>query len=372
MSQIAVINPILYTSETNQIPKIISIKDTMIYTMCLGFKRLGHSVILLAAEDYRPEREETYDFEIIWMKTIWHRIFLPRCFPYMPQLRGFLRKHKFDIIISSEVFGTWSYTAARLYPDKTLIWHELAKHNNIMHQLPSKVWYHLIARFFMRKAAVIPRSEAAAEFIGRFMPNVFDSCIEHGVDLQKYPQQLWKEKKKQFVVVSQFIERKQIDRTLQQFRDFIRKGHGDFRLYLIGQGELEMQLKALAARYHMEENVIFCGQLPHKDLFPIVAQSMALLVSTVKDNNMVSIAESIAAGTPVVTTSIPYNAVYVEREQLGIVSDDWNAETLEEVWRKNNFYTEKCVAYRKKLSNEYCAKGFIDAMSFYRHDRERE
>lgn len=361
MSQIVVINPILYTSETNQIPKAASIKDTMIYTMCLGFLHLGHSVTLLAAEDYRPVHEETYDFPVIWMKTVCRKVFLPRCFPYLPELRRFLRTHKeFDIIISSEVFGTWSYTATRLYPSKSLIWHELAKHNNILHRLPSKIWYHLIAHFLMRKAAVIPRSEAAADFIRQFMPNVSDKCIEHGVDLKKYPQQLWQEKRDQFVVVSQFIERKRIDRTILHFKKFRENGHEHFRLYLIGQGELEKQLRDLVKQYHIEDAVLFCGQLDHEKLLPIVAQSRALLISTVKDNNMVSIAESIAAGTPVVTTPIPYNAVYVEREQLGIVSNDWNAETLEEICRRNDFYAKNCIAYREKLSNVYCAGQFLD------------
>ena len=52
MSKVLVINPILYTAETNRIPRVDSIKDTMIYTMCLGFLRAGHEVTLIAAEDY--------------------------------------------------------------------------------------------------------------------------------------------------------------------------------------------------------------------------------------------------------------------------------------------------------------------------------
>lgn len=361
MSQIAVINPILYTSETNQIPKVHSIKDTMIYTLCLGFLHLGHSVTLIAAEDYRPSDEETYDFPVVWMQTACRKVFLPRALPYMPKLRGFLRAHKeFDLIISSEVFGTWSYTAARLYPEKTLIWHELAKHNNILHRIPSRIWYRLIGGLLMRKAAVIPRSEAAADFIRQFMPVVSDMCIEHGVDLEKCPQQLWKEKKEQFAVVSQFIERKRIDRIILRFKAFLENGHPSFRLYLIGQGELEEQLRTLVKQHHLEESVLFCGQLGHDRLLPIVAQSRALLIATAKDNNMVSIAESIAAGTPVVTTSVPYNAAYVKREKLGIVSDDWNEETLRKICENNAFYVQNCVCYRDRLSNVYCAQQFVD------------
>ena len=47
MSKVLVINPILYTAESNRIPKVDSIKDTMIYTLCLGFLEAGHEATLL-------------------------------------------------------------------------------------------------------------------------------------------------------------------------------------------------------------------------------------------------------------------------------------------------------------------------------------
>lgn len=363
MSQILIINPILYTSETNRIPKVESIKDTMIYTLCLGFVKLGHQVTLLAARDYQPVKEEIYDFPIVFMETAAPKIFQPRCLPYMPKLRGFLKQHKeYDLIISSEVFGTWSYTAARIYPQKTIIWQELAKHNNILHKIPSKVWYNVIARLMMRNILVVPRSEAAACFIKRFMPHVSDICIDHGVNIEKIPLLKQITKQNRFVVVSQFIERKQVDRTILQFEEFWKRGHRDYKLYLIGRGELEEALKKLVRQRGLEEAVLFCGWMKHEQLLPFVAESKAMLVSTVKDDNMVSIVESIAAGTPVVTTSVPFTAVYIKRENLGIVSDDWNADDLDTICRDNDTYVTNCVRYREKLSNTYIAGQFIQLL----------
>lgn len=167
MSKVLVINPILYTAETNRIPRVDSIKDTMIYTMCLGFLRAGHEVTLIAAEDYRPVRGEKYDFPVLWFRTVWRRLFMPRCFPYMPAIRTYLRDHKeYDIIVTSEVFATWSFTAARVAPEKTVIWHELAAYNHMLHQIPAKVWYRFVAGGLMRRARVAPRSEEAALLSG--------------------------------------------------------------------------------------------------------------------------------------------------------------------------------------------------------------
>ena len=45
--KILVINPIMYTSETRDVKKAVSIKDTMMYDFCLAFHEIGHSVTLV-------------------------------------------------------------------------------------------------------------------------------------------------------------------------------------------------------------------------------------------------------------------------------------------------------------------------------------
>lgn len=361
MSKVLVINPILYTAETNTIPKVDSIKDTMIYTMCLGFLRAGCEVTLIAAEDYQPIRKETYDFPVLWFRTVLRKVFMPRCFPYMPELRSYIREHKeYDMIVTSEVFATWSYTAARLAPERTLVWHELAAYNKMLYEIPAKFWYRFVARFLMRRARVVPRSEEAGAFIGQFMPKVEAVPIDHGVDLERFP---FREtaREDRFTVVSQLIPRKQVGHTIRAFVDFVQAGHGSFCLDIIGTGEEEEMLKKLAGELGLKNSVVFHGRLSHEKLVPLLASSRALLVSTKKDNNMVSIVESIALGTPVVTTSVPYNASYIRRESLGIVEDDWSAETLAEIVSKNDRYVGNCLAYREKLSNVACAERFLNA-----------
>lgn len=360
MSNVLVINPILYTAETNRIPRVDSIKDTMIYTMCMGFLRAGHEVTLIAAEDYRPLCGEQYDFPVLWFHTVWRRLFMPRCFPYMPDIRGYLRNHKeYDIIVTSEAFATWSYSAARVAPEKTIIWHELAAYNHMLHQIPAKFWYQFVARLLMRRARVVPRSEEAGAFIRRFMPRVAEEPVDHGVDLEKFPIPGSGKKDDSFVVVSQLIPRKRIAHTIEAFADFVKLGHETYVLHMIGEGEEEMPLRQLVGKLELEEKVIFHGRLSHDKLQPIVAASKALLVSTEKDNNMVSVVESIALGTPVVTTSVPYNARYIRREELGIVEDDWSAEALARIVSENDRYVANCLAYRKRLSNVACAERFL-------------
>jgi 1,2-diacylglycerol 3-alpha-glucosyltransferase len=363
-NNVLIINPILYTAENNHIPKVDSIKDTMIYTLCLGFQKAGCQVTLIAAEDYRPRVQEEYPFSVIWMRTALKRVFRPRCFPYMPELRGYLRRHKeYDLIITSEMFATWSYTAVRMRPEQTIVWHELAAHNRLLHQLPSRFWYVCVATTLMKRARVVARSQAARDFISRFATRVSETIIDHGVDMERFQcyakAEISPSRKNQFVVVSQLISRKQIHRTIEAFADFAESSKEDYHLYIIGQGEEEAALKEAASRRKVEERVIFCGQMNHEKLLPIVAESKALLVYTAKDNNMVSIVESIAVGTPVVTTSVPYNAEYIKRENLGIVQDDWGEGELRQVSDDNETYSGNCLRYRHRLSNVYCAECFL-------------
>lgn len=66
---ILVLNPILYTCEGWNIPKVKSIKDTMIYNMCRGFNALGHHVTLCAASEFMPTSSEEYEFDVVWNKS---------------------------------------------------------------------------------------------------------------------------------------------------------------------------------------------------------------------------------------------------------------------------------------------------------------
>lgn len=356
--KVLIMNPILYTSETDTIPKVKSIKDTMIYALCQGFIENGDTPVLMAAESYKPIEYEEYDFEIIWLPCQLPYLFKPRCLPLLAGAGKYLRKHRqeYDYIISSEVFSVLTLQGVLFAKNKMIIWHELGAHNNIMHQWPSKVWYNVIARLLMSKVTVVPRSGRAEKFIRRYCKCVNPVKIDHGVNLDKiaYSQ----EKNDYFVVVSQLIERKCIDGIIERFCCFEKGSDREYQLLIIGDGELRFKLEQYVKDLKLEGKVQFLGKLTHDKLMPMLRCAKALLVNTRKDNSMVSIVESIAAGTPIVTTSVPFNADYIEEENLGIVRDSWGVEELRDICDNNKYYVDNCISYREKLSNCYCAKMF--------------
>ena len=120
-----ILNPILYSGNNNFIPKVETIKDTMIYSMCLGFKSLGHQVTLLALECNKPTKEESYDFEILFFKKDLNKL-LNAALPLSFSRNQYIKENakKSDIVISSEVFAFHSLVAVRCVPEKTVIWQE--------------------------------------------------------------------------------------------------------------------------------------------------------------------------------------------------------------------------------------------------------
>ncbi len=356
--KVLIVNPILYTSETRDIKKAESIKDTMIYDLCLGFKECGCDITLAAAEDYKPESDEEYPFEIIWMKTKLKRFCIPNALPFCPEIKDIAKSGNYDLIISSEVFSLNTLLLSIHSKKNLIVWHELAKHNNMMHKIPSKIWYGIVARIFFRNALIIPRSVEAGDFISHYCNRISSEIIDHGVNLDKFTLQT--EKENYFAVSSQLIGRKRIDKIINTFDKYLKKYDGTCKLYIMGDGDEKDNLEALTDNLGINENVIFTGKMPHSQLISKLKGAMAMLVYTEKDNNMVSIVESIAVGTPVITTCVPYNAGYIKSNGLGVADNEWNEDTLYEV-KSNTKYIDNCVKYRKTLSTKAKVEAFVNA-----------
>jgi 1,2-diacylglycerol 3-alpha-glucosyltransferase len=362
---ILILNSILYTAQNNIIPQVDSIKDCMIYNFALGFKELGHHVTLIAASEYKPIKEEKYDVDVIFIKSKLKKIFLPSVLPFQPKLWHFLRKNKqkFDLIISSEVFSFPSLFAAVLCPKKTIVWHELAIHQRKMKGIPSYLWYNVIAKFFFRRTLIIARSENARNFISKYLHHVAKEIVEHGVNPSKF--QLARKKKRQFIVVGQLIHRKNVNSIIDKFSHFVTKEYVDFKLIIAGRGESENQLKEQVKKLQIVKNVVFAGFKPHSELNCLLAESMAMLVDTKQDLNMVSIPESIVSGTPVITNCIPYSSLIVREHNLGIVND-WNEHDLKYIVNNNDFYIRNCIDYRDQLTTAHTVRKIIEIYNYYK------
>lgn len=131
-------------------------------------------------------------------------------------------------------------------------------------------------------------------------------------------------------------------------------------LKIIGDGDERVNLERLVRQLGVERSVTFYGQLDHRTLQRYLGEAKAMLVSTEKDNSMISIVESIASATPVITTSIPLNASYIRLERLGIVKDGWDAAELAQVDKHLDEFVGNCMRYRESMSTDHKVEQFLD------------
>ncbi len=352
--RILLLNSILYTPRTLSkgrfIPKVTSIEDCMIIKLGIEFAEQGHDVTLVAAEEYKPTVHQDFPIKIIYFRSIWPQLFQPALLPFHPQLIRFIRKHKkqFDMVISSEVFSFNSLFAACLVPRKTLIWQESGKHNRKFFRLPSLIWYNLIARIFMRRSRVVPRSLIAGDFTKQFGLNVSSDFIDHGVDEKVFHFQ--KEKKASFIVIARLDKDKDVKSIILSYKKFTeRYVDKQYSLYIIGEGEESESLKNYVQSNQLNDRVFFLGRIPQRELSKYLSASVCLLCNSRKELNMMSIGEAVVAGTPVLTNTVPYSHRWIAQNKLGIARDNWTEEDMHEIVMNNQFYVDNCLRYSSQL-----------------------
>ena len=355
--KILILNSILYTPN-GEVHRVKSIKDTMIYNMCIGFKANGHDITLAAAEEYEPIEDRNYDFEVLFFKSVMRSLFKPRALPFSLSLARYLIKnhHKFELVISSEVFSFPSLFAALICKKKTVIWHELALHPSFFFKLPSKFWYNIVCKLFIKNVLVIPRSISSRKFIMQYCNRVSPICVEHGINLDKF--EYSREKNNYFTYVGQLIPRKNVEYIINVFAQYIFQTKNDVKLILCGNGSSEESLHRHVKKLGIEDKVEFKGKLNHLDLNKTIMMSHGCLIATKQDNNMVSIPESIVSGTPILTNTIPTNSYIIKEEYLGIVKDNWGTEDLQHIFN-NSVLVDNCIAYRDKLSTKYTSQMIV-------------
>lgn len=358
--KILIINCILSTAEKGVITPKESIWDCMISTFARGFIELGHSVTLLASSEFKPTDDESLPFEVIYFPSRFPRLFKPDLLPWPKGMHRWLRQHvgAYDLVISSETFQIPSLMAAAICPTKLLIWQEMVRHQRLLFKLPSRIWYNVIVPLFMRDVTVVPRSEPAKQFISQYSRRVSDVIVDHGTDAAVlHP---CEEHDKAFIVIARLVPGKNIDRIITKFSRLVADGqYSDYRLDIIGDGDQRQQLESLVEKLGIQQQVNFHGFLTHEQLAAPLRRAIALLVDTSNDLNMLTTAEAITSGTPVVTNTVPSSASFIESRGLGIVRDGWDENDLKQVIAGYDRMHEACVREGKELTNVACARKMI-------------
>lgn len=370
---ILIINPMIYTAPLKgaPIPRRESISDAMICNLCMGFINNGHKVTLIASEEYKPLKDERFDFDIIYLKNSIAK-YIPK-FPHgLPVLKG-LRRYlienhsKYDIVISSELFTFHSVTAARVCPGKLIIWQEFGHHHRIFHKIPSRIWHNTIVRFFIKKKVIIvPRSTVAQRFARQYCDIVSDEIINNSIDTNIFK---YNENKEDYlIVVSRLVPGKNIKYILEQYIKYIKKSNSQMRLYIVGDGPEREILEQYTKTENISNRIIFLGSLEHRQFADLLSKAKGFMCCTKQELNMISITEALACGTPILTNCIPQQHEMITDHNLGIAKDNWDENDIAKLITNNKTYINNCKSVAESLSNNIIAQLIITIFNKYRYN----
>ncbi|MFH7044213.1 glycosyltransferase family 4 protein [Paucibacter sp. JuS9] len=105
------------------------------------------------------------------------------------------------------------------------------------------------------------------------------------------------------ISVGYLVERKGHHLSIEALAQ-LGKSHPEARLVLVGQGEEERALRALAQRLGVADRVIFAGPQPNVDLYRWYSAADLFILASSREGWANVLLESMACGTPVVASSI--------------------------------------------------------------------
>ncbi len=122
-----------------------------------------------------------------------------------------------------------------------------------------------------------------------------------------------------FINIGRLSPEKAQDRLIRAFARFIRQVEGNHKLYIVGSGLDEQNLKSLALSFGLDDSVVFVGQTPHA--MELLDAADCFVFSSTHEGQPMTLLECLALGKPIVATDIPGNRSVLDGTDATIVDD---------------------------------------------------
>ena len=117
------------------------------------------------------------------------------------------------------------------------------------------------------------------------------------------------------VFVGQHVKRKGIDLLFKAIKNI----EDNFKLYIIGDGQLNNYLKEFVVNNHLQDKVIFLGNLDNDDVLSYISTSDLLVLPSRFDGWGAVVSEALMQGTPVVTSDKCGSSVLINNSERGAI-----------------------------------------------------
>ena len=161
----------------------------------------------------------------------------------------------------------------------------------------------IIRRVWRNAKAVIANSDGLKKLAQKTYPNCPIDIIYNGIDIEQFKPARNDKDKLRILCVSRLIERKGIDYLLRSIPPIKERFGNRFEVWIVGEGNLEQQLKGLSRQLGVADVVSFKGYIEHSRLPDIYASSDILVLPSLSEGMSNTILEAMACGLPIVTTN---------------------------------------------------------------------
>ena len=210
-------------------------------------------------------------------------------------------------------------------------------------------------------AVVTAQSLASRRLIARTSPRLQIPIIHNGVDIERFaptPELLNLRGQRApltFTCVGRLIERKGQQHLLQVAVLLHRRGYaGQFRIFLVGTGDGEQQLRHQCKQLGLQDTVIFTGLIASDDMPQQYAGADVFVLPSYNEGMSVALLEALASGLPVIVTETGGTAELVKDN--GFVVPWADPVALADVMER--FLSEPALCRRMGQRSHEIAKGF--------------
>ena len=160
----------------------------------------------------------------------------------------------------------------------------------------------IIRRVWRNAEAVIANSEGLKKLAQKTDPDCSIDIIYNGIDTEQFKPVRNNNNRLRILCVSRLIERKGIEHLLRSASQLQEKIGNRFEVWIIGEGNLQQQLKALSSQLGVAEIVSFQGYIEHGRLPDIYSSSDIFVLPSLSEGMSNTVLEAMACGLPIVTT----------------------------------------------------------------------
>jgi glycosyltransferase involved in cell wall biosynthesis len=182
------------------------------------------------------------------------------------------------------------------------------------------------SRSFSRAARVTTPTRRAAEYLeaNTSIKNVL--AISCGIDAHNYTPNMAKRTDNLIVFLGRVVDEKQIDKLIRAFA--ILDPKLDARLEIVGGGELEGKLKALAAALKVSDRVKFAGFVDETYLRNALTRASVFAMPSIAELQSISTMEAMASGLPIVAANAMALPHLVHDGENGYLFEPGNVDDL--------------------------------------------